>query len=469
MYRIISVVSILLCTPELCGAASPKGPTGPTEQVTKLAIVPMAEPVPALKYQLLPELSEMSAGNPVQGYLTCFAEGSKSLFGTQEDDAREKWSDMPLDQLPLDKLRNYGGSILKQADYAARLDTLDWQLLPGLKREGILLAIPEVTSMREIARALYARFRAQVAARDFDGAIATAKTLFAMSRNLNEHPTIVGNLIGLSILSLAVAPLEEMIQQTGSPNLYWALTALPSPIVGLGNGIRGERAIMGHEFTPLEEHIPMSNSELQSFLDRTDALFGAFGGPRIAKGAVREFVERRAKDPAALSAARTRLSRAGIKAETINLLSPAQVILLDEVKLFQQQQDDILKEMSLPFWQIKRSLVNEPPDRDDGLREGHLFSSMLLPIGAKKAEARWERAIAMLRCVEALRLYAADHDGRLPASLADVPVPVPVDPITGKAFQYHLGGSTAVLRGAGPPGMEADPLFNRVYQITTKR
>ncbi len=71
----------------------------------------------------------------------------------------------------------------------------------------------------------------------------------------------------------------------------------------------------------------------------------------------------------------------------------------------------------------------------------------------------------MLRCVEGLRLYAAAHDGKLPAKLADVPVPLPVDPFTGRPFGYTLEAGTATVRGTPPAGMEKNAGFNVRYEI----
>jgi hypothetical protein len=51
-----------------------------------------------------------------------------------------------------------------------------------------------------------------------------------------------------------------------------------------------------------------------------------------------------------------------------------------------------------------------------------------------------------MRVIEALRMYASGHDGRLPASLSDVKeVVVPLNPATGEPFEYRLDGQMAVL------------------------
>lgn len=84
----------------------------------------------------------------------------------------------------------------------------------------------------------------------------------------------------------------------------------------------------------------------------------------------------------------------------------------------------------------------------------------------REARARLERKFALLRCVEALRMYAAENDGKLPAQLADIKLPLPVDPFTGKAFLYQLDGRTATLRSTARPGIGKSPYFNIRYEIT---
>jgi hypothetical protein len=85
-----------------------------------------------------------------------------------------------------------------------------------------------------------------------------------------------------------------------------------------------------------------------------------------------------------------------------------------------------------------------------------------------RVEGRLEQRIALLRHVEALRMYAAEHGGTFPAKLADVSVPLPDDPFTGKPFPYELSGKTVRLRGT-PAEAEKDFRGYRVhYEITLK-
>jgi len=66
---------------------------------------------------------------------------------------------------------------------------------------------------------------------------------------------------------------------------------------------------------------------------------------------------------------------------------------------------------------------------------------------------RFDRSLAALQCVEAIRSYSASHSGKLPKNLAEIlEVPVPTDPLYDASFQYSVTGSTAVLESAPPAG-----------------
>ena len=114
------------------------------------------------------------------------------LYDKEAMDRCEKLLAMPLKELPAPELQDLGRSALGQADRAARLDTPDWQILQKLKSDGISLLLPDVQGMRALARALQVRFRSEVALGRIDDALRTSKTMFAMSRHLGEHPTIIG-------------------------------------------------------------------------------------------------------------------------------------------------------------------------------------------------------------------------------------------------------------------------------------
>jgi hypothetical protein len=419
------------------GRAQP--PADRPEMVIRLSVQPMAAPKPALRYLLLPELREMQPGNPIPNYLKCMMD-----------------QDFTAPQEVLSP------SALRQADWAARLDKPDWQILQKLKVEGIGLLIPDVQKLRSLANALQGRFHEEVAQRRFDDAIVTAKTMFAMSRHMAEHPTLIGDLVGIAIAYVAIGPLEEMLEQPGCPNLYWALTALPNPMISLAGGIEGERVMIGSEFHELSDTAPMTADQINTLARHIDKVREF---DKSFKLTTRAWLEARAKLKNVVRAARARLVESGLPEELLLRFPAAQVILLDEKREYEVRRDEIMKLMSLPAWQFSalHAQVRRP-------KEFNLFEFLLPAVHkVRQAQGRLEQRIAMLRHVEALRLYAAAHDGKLPTTLSKINVPLPVDPFTGKPFRYALDGATAHLRGTPPPGQETVAGYNIHYEITIQK
>jgi hypothetical protein len=440
------------------------------ETLIRLTVQPAPAPKPALRYQLLPELREINPGNPCQNYMKCFMEQQKFFFDKEAFDRREKLLTMPLKELPAQELQDYGGAALRQADYAARLDTPDWQILLKLKADGINTLIPDVQQMRQLASALKVRFRAEVALGRFDDAVRTAKTMFAMSRHLSIHPTYIGDLVGIAIAAVAIGPLEEMLEQPGSPNLFWALTNLPRPLVSLDIGSSGERTWILAHFHDLDNSAPMTEEQLRKFIAETDKLLGlGDGGAAKRLGTLREWVDTRTKDQGLVQAARHRLVEVGLPEERVARFPANQVILLDEMREYEVRRDELMKLMNLPPWQFEPQWRQvEPRIMPKGTA---IFADLFVPGVDKVYHAQWrlEQRLALLQHVEALRLYAADHNGSLPRTLAEVSVPLPVDPFTGKPFRYEVSGNTAHLRGTPPPGLEKQAPFNLHYEVTIRK
>jgi hypothetical protein len=462
MARTLSVCALLtaLLVAVLLAPPAPAAP-GPVETVVTLTVHPAAAPRPALKYQLLPELREMSPGNPVPAYLKCFMEQQNFFFNKDVVAEREQFLTMPLDQLPVERvMRMYGGrGPLRQADEAARLDRLDWQILPTIKRDGINTLLPEIQQLRSLASALKVRFRAEVAARRFDDAVVTAKTMFALARHLGEHPSLVANLVGIAIANIATGPLEEMMQQPGCPNLYWALADLPSPFIDVRKGVQGDRLAIDATLAGLDPETPMSEAQLRKLVARVVKDMDSVGGIRDVAG----WLDKRARDDAHVRAARGRLAEAGVGGKALAEFPPLQVVLLDEKLAFEVRRDEVSKWMTLPHWEARQHL-DAPRDGDE-----HVFYSLLSAYDKiRKAQLRLEQRLALLRHVEAVRLYAAAHGGKVPEQLSEIGLPLPVDPFTGKPFVYTASGQTAGIKGSPPKGEEDKAVYNVRFLVTVK-
>jgi hypothetical protein len=414
----------------------------PAETVIRLTVDPMPAPKPALRYLLLPDLKEMTPGNPIPNYMKCL-----------------------LDQDPSNTQDSLNSSALRQADRAARMDKPDWQILHKMKTDGIGLLLPDLQKMRALANDLRTRFREEITLRRFDDALVTARTMFALSRHTGEHPCLIGNLVGIAIAFVGINPLEEMLEKPGCPNLYWALTNLPSPFISLDKGLEGERMIITAELKDLDDKNPMTPEQLKKLIAHIDMVRG-LGQDKVSRS-TRVWLYEHTKDDKYMDAARAQLVEYGIPEDRLARFTAVQVALLSEKLNYEIERDEAMKIMNLPTWEVVALFSKTAKPRD---KEETLFG-FLVPAMQKVrlSQGRLEQRFAMLRHIEALRMYAADHEGKLPEKLADVSVPLPVDPFTGIPFRYELKDGTAHLRGTSPPGYLKITGYNIHYEITIRK
>jgi hypothetical protein len=243
--------------------------------------------------------------------------------------------------------------------------------------------------------------------------------------------------------------------------LFWALTDLPRPFIDLRKGVQGARLMTIDIFASIDEQAPMSDAQVQQAVDR----FRRLAKQLNMRWNADEWLNQSSQDVEQVRSSRKRLIEAGLAEENVKRFPASQVILLDEKLEFSVWADERRKAMSLPFWQAEPILaVHKQRERDKTspfrwLDEGGYER-------VKMAQARLDQRIDLLRCVEALRLYAADHSGKLPATLADIKLPLPPDAVTGKPFIYQLKEGTATVRGTPPPSMQNNAAYNVRYEVT---
>ena len=105
--------------------------------------------------------------------------------------------------------------------------------------------------------------------------------------------------------------------------------------------------------------------------------------------------------------------------------------------------------------------------RSSPIRSSPLFLSLTPALNSVRLAAiRLDRELDALQCIEAIRLYANAHEGKLPNSLeAITDAPVPLDPVTGKPFLYQVNGDSATLSAPAPPGFKRTGDDHQRYAI----
>jgi hypothetical protein len=317
--------------------------------------------------------------------------------------------------------------------------------------------------MRSVAEALKTRVRGQIRNGDADGAIETLRTLFALAHSFQEHPTLIGQLVGIAIGNIACEAAEELVQLPNCPNLIWSFTDLPRPFMNLRLGLQGEIPMSTTQFKSVLEGV-VTDAELARVVKQADEVV-AMSREQNSKG---EKASARYKlwaaDPKRVEVSRKRLVETGLKADLVKSFSPLQAIVADDVQQSVVFTDDLFKSFNLPFWQAienQEAVEAAVKANTDLLILGPELAPAALKV--KRAQVRLDQRIAYLRVIEAIRLNSHEHGAGLPATLNDLKVPLPVDPVSGKSFSYTVKDGVATLTGVNPNPKQAET--NRVYEI----
>jgi hypothetical protein len=447
-----------------------------------LILHPAAVPSPALRYVLLPELPDTIPDNAVTHYRQAVKNMKQDLPPRNEwESATDKWLAVPLNDLPREEV----GKFLKQCERTfqeveagARSEQCDWELTERLRKTGVSTLLPDVQEMRAVANLLQLRIRYELATGHTDKAVGALRVGFAVARHVADQATLFCAFVGVAVAQQMENRLDELIQQPDAPNLYWSLTDLPRPFIDMRKPLQGERVMAYGSFPGMAEMVadlnakPLNEEQAKKFISEyglysevdglllrtlTDAMLG------------KQVLARH-------EAAKKILIDQGRPKELVEAMPHVQVALLDSFQQYDRLFDSVQKWQSLPFWEARPGMeeADKRADKELAGRDGpafplakHLFPAMLIGVSAR---TRVDRRIAALRCVEAARLYAAAHDGKLPPSLEEIKdAPVLLDPVTGKPFDYHVAGDRAFLTCAPFPGQTPDNANTPSFELILKK
>jgi len=445
------------------GSTPPKQPARGVPLVLHLTMPVVAAPEPALRYVLTTPMSEQTPGEAAGLYLTAFGQLQKSSDETQVDAIL----DAPRETFKVADGRHLLNSHKRELaliEIASRRDRCHWDV--PVREQGVSARLPYLGPARYAAKLLSLQVRIQIVEHHFDDALHTLQTGFGMVAHLNCGALPVQGLVAIGIAHLMLDRVQEFVQTPGAPNLYWALADLPRPIADMRAMSRMQQAIFEYELPELRR----------------------IGPTRVGEGAMAHLVgrikrdvqgsdepENEEQDKKAYSAivtasegvARKWLRLHGHSDEQVSHMSAAQAVGAYFIETYERMSDDIFKWSDLPYWQASGG-TNAAGDRVIEAETGPTANPLLqlLPLTDKvhRQIALVERRIAMLQIGQAIRDYAATHDRKLPASLTDLELPSPADPMTGKSFEYAVSENSAILRSAAPPAYEG--MRDAVFSIT---
>ena len=446
----------------------------PNTPVYHLKIKPKAEPSPALRYTLFPEVRTQVHGNAAQGYYRAFSPEWMSYRNDKEYyKKQEKWLAVPLKELD-EKEINIPQGMLMQLHESALKTYCDWDMLAKLRKDGISMLLPEVQGMREFSKALSIDCRVQLKKGEIDKALLDIRTGLTLSHHLGEGPTLIQGLVAVAADSMMFSRIDELISHEKAPNLYWALTSLPQPLVNFRTGLGGEVLMIDNLFPGMRDMLysgkvtPITQEELTKVFP----ILMQLDGGKSTKNFLTETLVQAAL-VLNINDAKNALLEHGITGTMLANIPPLQIIFMAEVLQYDKTYQNMIKWNSVPYAvarkrikELDASIKKPEPTVLSPFPLGTL-SALILPAVSRVMEAspRMERRIAALRIIEAIRMQAA-LDKVWPESLEKVTiVPVPADPFAGKAFAFKKEGKKITITAMVPEGEKPLANNNFTYEL----
>lgn len=452
----------------------------PTMELIELDITAAPLPKPALRYRLIPRYIEKSSGNAALIYLRCFqaiVELEQGVDGGNLSENVDRLLLLSYDQLRENKeARELVGtftSIFAELAIAARRESADWELLLREQEDILAIRMLPIVPTRNAGRMLCLKARLELADGRFEDATNTLTVGIAMCRHLGSEPLLITYLLSKAVLDQLLSVAESAMTVPTSPNLFWALTSLPNPVIEFEPAASCE---VDNLYYPFQELLPQSRQQLSNeafdlafrkFLKKAAAweeLMGAADSGPLSASTPEQVLDQ------CLPHGRERLKARGLSDAAIDAMPKSKIAILDAFETFDAMCDDFAKTNGLPYWQAAPLLkATAQRCQDVGVKGSPLTRCILHSPPAwkeyRRAAMYTERQLAMIRCIAALRAYAADNAGKLPVKMEEIDLPLPRDPASGQPFDYSLGADGVGLLKSNPAVEETS---SRVYRLRIK-
>jgi len=376
--------------------------------------------------------------------------------------ALQDWNDYQValddanpDPADLRKRLEMFGNVYQELSRFAECEDLSWDLrlrdLRGVDVYGFLL--PEVQQYRELARLLRFRALEQLGRGDFDGAIATIRCGYRLAAFVRQGETLIQQLVGIAIEGIMQGVVEDAIRTPGCPNLYFALATVPHERRPMFRALEFEISSFKRVFPLLNEPETQTWSRevwAQKWSEAADSLSQLSGmgmGSEDSRGKALLSLVLAAEVASDARTARKQLVEAGLNPDKVAAMFPEQALAIDTSLQLRKWGEELLASFLLPTpaaqsaAQAVESRMNLGFDLPTSRNIGLVFGGLLLPAvnAAIQAELRVQSTHHRLLTIEAIRHYAATHDGKLPQSLAELTeLPPQIDLHTGELIGYEV-------------------------------
>lgn len=477
-------------------------PPKPELKPTVIALRPAPEPKPALKYRFALSRVEKTPGNAAIYYHRAIqmllskrnaeTATARPVAGKPATESAEmkisNWIMGPIKDIPLAEARTLLAQyqqVLRETELGSKCKMCDWEFDP--RTEAFELLLPEIQEMRAISRLVALKTKVAILDKDVDRAMQWVEIGLTVSQHTGDGPIIIQALVGIATSAISLRSIEDLIQVEGCPSLYWAFLNRARPFIDMSGAFDGERLALDKELPSLKELEtgPWSTDRAHRFIaelqeklavlteTRVLASGPAAGGRGVSLPDITGRLAMAALVAKVYPKAKQALIAEGMDKATVETMPTVQVSVLYTVKAYYIMRDNVFKYSRLPY--AKKSALLDRQDESITAAIGDKLDNPLLTLfamlfpalrSAQTAEARLERGFDAIQCIEAIRMYAFERKGALPESLdAITDTPVPLDPATGKPFEYTRTAEGAVLSAPAPPGWPDHPSSRVLYEL----
>jgi len=400
--------------------------------------------------RFFPTAGELVEGEGAAIYLRMNSEGFSRIQAIRQITMND-YDERPLEKLSAPEIRALmclNRSEMKRFVYRSRAG---WNY-PLSEEPWMQVLLPDVQESRSYSRAMMAFSRASILEGDISQAEEWILYTMGLAKHVGETPFMVTQLVAVANASMALTAIEELIQHPQASNYYWDLANLPRPLVNYTKTWQFESRMWERTIPILSRLDEISSEEawqdvvvkvFQAIHEWQSEAFPKFDTPE-GKTTWREWValsrENLHRVAPELAGRMKSMSDAeiGIRYWWLRLqqFENCENALSLEPYLALPRIDAAMREMQLAF-------EREP------LMKLWISPSMYVPSGMSHFVLLDQR-IGMLRAIESIRDWSATHDGKLPASLNQLDLPIPLDIVNNQPFDWQLDadGTVGQLSGA---------------------
>jgi hypothetical protein len=270
---------------------------------------------------------------------------------------------------------------------------------------------------------------------------------------VRQGETLIQQLVGIAIEGIMQGVVEDAIRTPGCPNLYFALATVPHERRPMFRALEFEISSFKRVFPLLNEPETQTWSRevwAQKWSEAADSLSQLSGmgmGSEDSRGKALLSLVLAAEVASDARTARKQLVEAGLNPDKVAAMFPEQALAIDTSLQLRKWGEELLASFLLPTpaaqsaAQAVESRMSLGFDLPTSRNIGLVFGGLLLPAvnAAIQAELRVQSTHHRLLTIEAIRHYAATHDGKLPQSLAELTeLPPQIDLHTGELIGYEV-------------------------------